>query len=77
VGPRASAETGALWRAVHRSYRPFATMLLVEPGQRQEQLAARMPWTGAMAMVDGRPAAYVCRNFTCEAPTTRPEDLQQ
>jgi uncharacterized protein YyaL (SSP411 family) len=25
--------------------------------------------------VDGAPAAYVCRNFTCQAPVTTPEEL--
>ncbi len=25
--------------------------------------------------VDGRAAAYVCRGFTCDLPTTRPEEL--
>ncbi|MFJ7773110.1 thioredoxin domain-containing protein [Streptomyces sp. NPDC097107] len=27
-------------------------------------------------LVDGAPAAYVCRNFTCDAPTTDPERLR-
>jgi uncharacterized protein len=75
VGPPASDATQALWRAAHRRYRPFATMVLVEPGDRQQRLAARMPWIGAMSMRDAQPAAYVCRNFACEAPTTSAEDL--
>jgi uncharacterized protein YyaL (SSP411 family) len=27
-------------------------------------------------LVNGKPAAYVCSNFTCEAPVTTVEDLQ-
>jgi hypothetical protein len=26
--------------------------------------------------VDGQAAAYVCRNFACETPTTEPEQLR-
>jgi len=27
--------------------------------------------------VDGRPAAYICQNFTCRLPTTDPDDLRK
>jgi uncharacterized protein YyaL (SSP411 family) len=27
--------------------------------------------------VDGGPAAYVCRHFTCDAPVTTPESLAE
>jgi uncharacterized protein YyaL (SSP411 family) len=75
VGAPASPDTIALWQAAQRRYRPFATMVLVEPGVRQQRLARLMPWIGAMALRAGRPAAYVCRNFTCDAPVTRAEEL--
>ena len=31
-----------------------------------------MPWVAAMKMIDGRAAAYVCRDFACDAPFTDP-----
>jgi uncharacterized protein YyaL (SSP411 family) len=65
----------SLWHAANRPYRPFATMLLVEPGRRQEEIARHMPWIQAMTPRDGQPAAYVCRNFACEAPITEAADL--
>jgi uncharacterized protein len=34
------------------------------------------PLLAGRRQVDGAPAAYVCRNFTCRAPVTTPEDLK-
>lgn len=34
-----------------------------------------LPLLADRPLVDGGPAAYVCRNFTCDAPTTDPERL--
>jgi uncharacterized protein YyaL (SSP411 family) len=75
VGDWDAADTRALWTAANRAFRPFATMVPLEPGGRQERIAAVMPWVASMSRRDGRAAAYVCREFVCEAPTTRPEDL--
>jgi uncharacterized protein YyaL (SSP411 family) len=74
VGPD-SDDTGALWQAAHRSYRPFTQVFRVEPGEAQAALGRLLPWAASMAMKDGKPAAYVCRNFTCDVPTTDPEML--
>ena len=35
-----------------------------------------LPLLADRPLVDGGPAAYVCRNFTCDAPTTDPEVLR-
>jgi uncharacterized protein YyaL (SSP411 family) len=75
VGPPRLESTEALWRAANRPYRPFTTFVRVEPGHPQHDIAAHMPWIREMAMRDGQSAAYVCRNFACEAPTTDPEAL--
>jgi uncharacterized protein len=74
VGDR-SDETAALWRAANRRYRPFAQVLRVEPGEEQQRLASLLPWVSGMAPIDGTAAAYICRNFTCDAPTTDPARL--
>ena len=36
----------------------------------QKYLGERNEAIRAMSMVDGKPAAYVCENFTCKAPVT-------
>jgi uncharacterized protein len=36
---------------------------------------AGIPLLAGRGLVDGQPAAYVCRNFTCRLPVTTPEDL--
>jgi uncharacterized protein len=36
---------------------------------------AAIPLLQDRSLVDGRSAAYVCRDFTCQAPVTTPEAL--
>jgi uncharacterized protein YyaL (SSP411 family) len=58
-----------LLEPLRTSYHPFAISLNVSSAD-QSALAARLPFIAAMRAVDGRPAAYVCRDFTCQAPVT-------
>ena len=66
--------TGELTRAVAGGYRPFAFTLTLSREQ-QRALAPIVPLIAAMKPVDGRAAAYVCRNFSCRAPVTSVADL--
>lgn len=76
VGPRDDAATGDLLRAVERSYQPFVTLVRVDPAREDaSRLAALLPWTRRFATTGGRPTAYVCHDFACDAPTTDPAEL--
>jgi uncharacterized protein len=71
IGPRDSAETTALWTAAHKKYRPFTVVTRVDPAD-QAAIALHLPWIAGMKMLDGKPTAYVCRGFACDAPSTDP-----
>ncbi len=62
--------TRALVEAVWRHPDPNRVLALVAPG-----IEKLLPPAAGKKPVDGKPAAYVCRDFACGAPTTDPADL--
>jgi uncharacterized protein YyaL (SSP411 family) len=38
-------------------------------------MAEHMPWIGQMKMIDDKATVYVCRGFTCDAPSIDPAVL--
>jgi len=75
VGEPASADTAALNEVVGRVYLPTALVVPVTPRHR-DALARLLPWTVPMTARDGRATAYVCRQFTCQAPATSADELE-
>jgi uncharacterized protein len=67
---------GPLSRLVGLRYLPFAVTIHLSADQ-QARLAARLPLVASMKRVDEKPAAYVCRNFTCRPPATGVEELER
>ncbi|MEU7489432.1 thioredoxin domain-containing protein [Streptomyces sp. NPDC042319] len=78
-GPREVAVIGSYddeaTRELHRSAllstAPGAVVAVGDPGSEEVPLLKDRP------LVGGRPAAYVCRDFTCERPTTDPGELAE
>ncbi|WP_456695460.1 thioredoxin domain-containing protein [Aeromicrobium sp. P5_D10] len=64
------AERKALHHAALMLPSPGAVVIAGEPG-------LQIPLFEQRGMVDGRPAAYVCRGFVCQRPVTTVPDLQQ
>jgi uncharacterized protein YyaL (SSP411 family) len=78
VGARDDAATKALLTPLRRSFLPRAVTLLKDESSPEAVLALRRlaPFTDPLATVEGRPAAYVCRDFACETPVTDPDELE-
>jgi uncharacterized protein YyaL (SSP411 family) len=75
VGPPDLPATRAFHAALAGLYRPFAVTVPVAPGEAQAALGRLMPFMQAMTASEEGAAAYVCRDFTCEAPITDPGAL--
>jgi uncharacterized protein YyaL (SSP411 family) len=76
VGNHEADDTRAMRRVVARHYLPFTVQVPVEPGAVHQALSRHLPWLATMTLRDGRPTAYVCRQFACEAPVTSAEALE-
>ncbi|AEW96219.1 hypothetical protein SCATT_38480 [Streptantibioticus cattleyicolor NRRL 8057 = DSM 46488] len=69
VGPAEDPATTALHRAALLAPAPGAVVAVGAPGSEEFALLRER------GLLDGRPAAYVCRGFVCDAPTDRPDEV--
>jgi uncharacterized protein YyaL (SSP411 family) len=70
TGPPDDPRTAALHRTALLAAPPGAVVALGVPG------GETVPLLAGRELVDGAPAAYVCRDFTCRMPVTDPQQLQ-
>jgi len=77
VGDPEGPEMAALEQALANVYLPWSVTIPIRSDADQQALAGRWPWLSAMKPDAGKAAAYVCYDFTCQAPVTSPADLEQ
>jgi len=65
----------ALTRAVHGRLEASRVIVWADGGAGQAWLAERVPFLRDVRALNGRPTAYVCRDFACLQPTTDPAEL--
>ncbi len=71
IGPRDEPATQALLQACYGRYLP--NRVIAGADTPRNQFAS--PLLEGRVMLDGRPTAYVCENYTCELPVTEPAAL--
>jgi hypothetical protein len=62
------ADTQALLLIARDGYHPFQVIALGAPNERVRSV----PLLRDRGLVDGQAAAYVCRDFACQAPIMEP-----
>ncbi len=70
AGQAGNEQTKALLKEVNRHFLSNKVLILADGGEGQEFFGEKNEAIRAMSPVDGKPAAYVCENFTCKAPVT-------
>jgi uncharacterized protein YyaL (SSP411 family) len=77
VGDREGPDTRALLHTLYSRFVPHRIVLLVDSPEARDALAAGIPSIAAMERMEGRAAAYVCRNYTCQLPVCEAERLAE
>ncbi len=77
AGKSGAEDTAALIATVRQAYLPQAAVLLVPPGKSGAAIRRLAPFAESYEPVEGQAAAYVCRDFTCQLPTTDPAKLKE
>ncbi len=72
VGDPSDGATRALIRAAHAPYLPALTVV----GRAPDVEVDEVPLLADRGLVDGRPAAYVCRAYACYLPVTDPDGVR-
>ncbi len=71
VGPPGDVATNGLLGEVRRGFQPNVVVAV-----RADHDVSEIPLLRDRVSIDGRPTAYVCRDFVCRLPVTDPPDLR-
>jgi uncharacterized protein YyaL (SSP411 family) len=75
AGPANSPEFQSLVKEARTRFLPHTVLLHADGGAGQAWLGTQNEAVGGMNPVAGKPAAYVCQNYACQAPVTDPTAL--
>ncbi len=76
VGNKNSPDTVALLAEVQQQYMPDLTLIL-RPMDHSETIDKLVPFIDGMNSLNHQATAYLCENFACQRPQTKPEELHR
>jgi uncharacterized protein YyaL (SSP411 family) len=76
AGDASDPATRDLLHVVASAYLPFTVIVPITDAADRARVAPLLPFAAEMGARDGRPTAYVCQDFRCEAPVQDPETLR-
>ncbi|HEX8280693.1 MAG TPA: hypothetical protein VF551_04910, partial [Chthoniobacterales bacterium] len=77
AGEREADRTQELLREVHRHFHPRKILLLADGAAGSAFLEEKLEALRGMKQVDSNATAYVCQDFTCQAPVNEPAELRK
>jgi hypothetical protein len=77
AGDLADKRVQELLGEIRQHFLPRSIVLLAEGGDGQNFLAEKNEAIRAMTPVGGKPAVYICEDFTCKAPVTEVQELRK
>jgi uncharacterized protein YyaL (SSP411 family) len=67
----------AMLAEANRTYLPHMTVLLIADAEAREYFAQRHSIVAHLPEKVAEPTAYVCENYVCQLPVTRPDALRK
>jgi uncharacterized protein YyaL (SSP411 family) len=77
AGDQTSPDFQKLATHLHRQFLPNAALLHADGAEAQKWLSEHNEALAGMKPLNGQPAAYICQNFTCQAPVTTVEEVER
>jgi hypothetical protein len=75
AGSPEESDTRAMAREVRRKFMPRKVLILRPTDHTETAIVRIAPFTKSLAALNGKAAAYVCRDHVCSLPTNEPSKL--
>lgn len=75
IGDREAEDTKAMFETLGKEFLPNKVVIFRPAKEEHSEIMSLAPYTRDMSDKNGKVTAYVCRNYSCELPTTEKERM--